>query len=598
MILYGKFKKSCYIRPLNSIIIKKLTMKKFLLFSGLLLLSLTYSQAQIIVYVESPASAAGSKPFTWADPPGGWGTQDLNIPANAIKDTLMLVDDGTAKDSLGCTSPLVSNLTGKIAVVYRGDCEFGVKAKNAQDAGAVGVIIINNAAGAPVGMGPGAQGASVTIPTVMVSNTDGAVLNAAMNAGPVVVFIGNKLGLYANDLGLYAIDLLIPRATANPQLISTNATEFNVPMGGWIHNYGTANQTNVSLAVSITGAATYSAASTPVNLNAGDSVYAVVPTYTASSYSGFYNVDYSVTYGNADDFNADNVFNTNFLIDSLISYCKLDPATQLPKSTTHLKVNAAPLPAEYKTCIHFMDPNASRLSALGLYTSATTTVTLSLAGESVDILAYEWNDAFTGLSDPAFPASPWTLVEVGQGTYQYQADLQGEMVYIPFITPVHLKDNQRYLFCNRVFSQDINLGFDANLNYLEAIDTVNGNDQPVSIIMTDADQFATGFGTDNSASVSVLCGDMFASVNEADKSFDVTPFPNPTRDFIKIPLKGMNGTASLKIVDLEGREVNSQTVKVAGDMTVNVAGISNGNYVFNLKFEDGRNTTFKVVISK
>jgi DUF971 family protein len=39
-------------------------------------------------------------------------------------------------------------------------------------------------------------------------------------------------------------------------------------------------------------------------------------------------------------------------------------------------------------------------------------------------------------------------------------------------------------------------------------------------------------------------------------------------------------------------------VKIAGDMTVNINGISGGNYIFNIVFEDGHNTTFKVVITK
>lgn len=578
-------------------------MKKLLL-ASCLLLSYAYSQAQIIVYCEAPASVAGNKAFTWADPGGGWGTKDLNVPANSVKDTLMLVDDGSTGDSLGC-NPLINDLTGKIGVVYRGSCEFGAKAKNAMDAGAVGVIIINNVAGAPVGMGPGAQGALDTIPTVMVSNTDGAALRAAMDApSDVVVFIGNKMGLYANDLGVYPIDLLVPRVTANPKLISANATEFNVPMGGWVHNYGSAAQSNITLSASITGAATYSAASTAIaSLAPGDSAYAVIPTYSSATYnsSSVYEVNYNINFGNTDGFPADNGFYANFLIDSLYSHALLDVPTQMPKSSVHAKINATPPPAEYKTCIHFKDPNASRISALGLYTSATTTFTLTLPGEAIDAIAYEWNDAFTGLSDPAFPATSttlWTLNQVGLGSYTYTQDLQGQMVYIPFSTPVHLTDNKRYLFCSRTFNPDINLGFDVHYNYLEVIDTVNGHDQPISCVITDTENFATGFGTDMTSSVSVLFGDQFASVNENNNSFDVTPYPNPTTEFVKIPLKGMNGTAQLKIVDLNGKVVSTQSVKVAGEVTVNVKGIATGNYVFNMTFDNGRNTTFKVAVTK
>ena len=44
-------------------------------------------------------------------------------------------------------------VTGKIAIIDRGACGFAVKAKNAQNAGAFGVIIANNAAGAAPGLG-------------------------------------------------------------------------------------------------------------------------------------------------------------------------------------------------------------------------------------------------------------------------------------------------------------------------------------------------------------------------------------------------------------------------------------------------------------
>jgi PA domain len=78
----------------------------------------------------------------------------------------------------GCSSfvnaPAVS---GRIALVERGTCSFAVKARNATLAGAIGVIIYNNAANvnaAPPGMADdGINGAFVTIPTVSVTRADG-----------------------------------------------------------------------------------------------------------------------------------------------------------------------------------------------------------------------------------------------------------------------------------------------------------------------------------------------------------------------------------------------------------------------------------------
>ena len=107
------------------------------------------AQSQVICAVQAPAGIAGNYEFTWADPAGGdWGTPDFLIPGTFVVDTLMMVNDGATGlnaqgnpiSAEGCGA-LLNNLTGKIAVIYRNTCEFGLKAKNAQDAGAVGVII-------------------------------------------------------------------------------------------------------------------------------------------------------------------------------------------------------------------------------------------------------------------------------------------------------------------------------------------------------------------------------------------------------------------------------------------------------------------------
>lgn len=69
---------------------------------------------------------------------------------------------------------------GKVVVIDRGTCGFAVKAKNAQNAGAIGVIIANNAAGAAPGLG--GSDPTVTIPTISVSQADGVKLRAAITA--------------------------------------------------------------------------------------------------------------------------------------------------------------------------------------------------------------------------------------------------------------------------------------------------------------------------------------------------------------------------------------------------------------------------------
>jgi subtilisin family serine protease len=89
----------------------------------------------------------------------------------------------TADD--GCNALPAGSLAGKVALIRRGTCGFYNKAINAQLAGAAGVVLYNNAAGF---VSPTVAGTpAVTIPVVMVTASQGAVLNARIAAGPTTL---------------------------------------------------------------------------------------------------------------------------------------------------------------------------------------------------------------------------------------------------------------------------------------------------------------------------------------------------------------------------------------------------------------------------
>jgi PA domain len=73
-------------------------------------------------------------------------------------------------------------ITGKFAIINRGTCGFAVKAKNAQNAGASGVIIANNVAGSAPGLG--GSDPTITIPTISITQAAGVTLRAAVIAAP------------------------------------------------------------------------------------------------------------------------------------------------------------------------------------------------------------------------------------------------------------------------------------------------------------------------------------------------------------------------------------------------------------------------------
>ena len=89
---------------------------------------------------------------------------------------LVAYSDGTGISPTDGCELSTTPLTGKIALVDRGNCNFDLKVSNAQKAGAKGVIIANNVTGAAFA----ASGTGrLRIPSVMVTQADGATLRAS-----------------------------------------------------------------------------------------------------------------------------------------------------------------------------------------------------------------------------------------------------------------------------------------------------------------------------------------------------------------------------------------------------------------------------------
>lgn len=99
------------------------------------------------------------------------------VTAPIINKSIVLMDDGTAPNEDGCTATS-QNYANKIVLIRRGSCTFESKSVIAQNAGALAVIIMNNAAGVgPMGMADDAASTG-TIPTISISKEDGDLLMA------------------------------------------------------------------------------------------------------------------------------------------------------------------------------------------------------------------------------------------------------------------------------------------------------------------------------------------------------------------------------------------------------------------------------------
>lgn len=130
---------------------------------------------------------AGTSVLTINSPDGLVGTHTVGtsvfapgLDESGLNGNLALVNDGSATPTLACASITnTGEIAGRIAVIDRGTCRFDAKSKFAQDAGAIGVIVINNVSGPVIQMG-GDLAAGVTIPVVMVDMELGIAIKAEL----------------------------------------------------------------------------------------------------------------------------------------------------------------------------------------------------------------------------------------------------------------------------------------------------------------------------------------------------------------------------------------------------------------------------------
>ncbi|MBK8926376.1 MAG: T9SS type A sorting domain-containing protein [Crocinitomicaceae bacterium] len=573
-------------------------MKKVLLIASAMLVSFL-GTAQIICYVEAPSPNEGNYDFTYAEGTS-WAVPDMTNPANAVSGIMEFVDDGTSADSLSC-NPAVNNLTGKVAVCYRGSCEFGLKALNAQNQGAIAVIIINNAAGAPVAMGGGAEGLNVTIPVIMISNTDGALLRPEILAENTTVFIGSKNGLYGDDLGFTDADLLRAESFSNVQLLCQDNTEFEIEIGTWVRNYGSNDQTGITLncMIDLGASNVYDETSAPFDLLSGDSVFVSLPTFSQTSYAnGYYDMVYTVDMTPLDESTYDNQREADFMInDSLWSYGQVNDVTLQPVNTQNLFNGST---TSLETCLAFQDPNASRLFARGMTFSAGTSqnpTATSIDGEFVEITVYEWTDVFADINDVALDLNNITISDITSAEYIYTANLQGENVYVEFEEYIPLEDNMRYLFCLNLYSPAIYPGYDSDLDYNWNFETYL---QPINMVRIDGGQwYPAGYGTDLSPAVTINFQDVNTIGLVELPQNDLTAYPNPANQVVNIPLGQCEGNISVAVVDITGKIVSTQNITMNNAMlTIDVTSLPTGMYTLKLTMEDGSSKDVQIVVNR
>jgi hypothetical protein len=178
---------------------------------------LTYGTAEAI-FNTSPAQTFAVGTAEYGDPLTATGITAIPATINRQRGE---VGPGCSPYDAGNTAAVA----GRIALVDRGGCTFVIKSKNAQNAGAIAVVIVNNVAGGPVS--PAGTDATITIPTVGISKDDGATIKSALRRNSPTLTLRLNTSLLAGADANKRVFLYTPSAFEGGSSVShwdTSAT--------------------------------------------------------------------------------------------------------------------------------------------------------------------------------------------------------------------------------------------------------------------------------------------------------------------------------------------------------------------------------------
>lgn len=373
------------------------------------------------------------------------GSGSANEWGGAIPSAGMLNLPLAKCDPYDACAPITNggDLAGKVALVERGDCEFSQKAKAVQDAGAIAIIIVNNVPGGPVGMGAGSAAGGVSIPVIMISQDEGAVLSQALDNSEDIEVSFTHWGIgYTNDIGIISggatgwHNMVTPLHQMTPDVMG------NAPYKGInavvVANFGSADQTGVKLVSTVTwnpdgGSPTvvYKDSVVGLSLAAGDSIispYGNEYTLPAPTSTGRYDVEHVVSMDNADEFIDDNKVVTSFYVsDHILSKGRYDFAED--EGISLIGYNFATSMDFIWGPLYYIPKKDHQIRAAQFNLISSSTPDFSLQ-PPVTMILWKWEDA--GAKDGIIEQSELNMV--GVGTYEFApGDSSGDAHWVPLV---------------------------------------------------------------------------------------------------------------------------------------------------------------------
>jgi hypothetical protein len=602
--------------------------------------------------VTAPASVLGAKEFTVANDGSGasgqWG--------RAIDSTWINVSVVRAYDSLACTALLngqgqYPSMTGKWALLYRGNCQFSEKAYIAQQAGAKGVIIVNNVSGGPVGMAAGTNANLVTVPVIMISQADGNALNALLTAGQTVTVTMTKWGLnYNHDLGIIPGGAPLAHTYAIPATqVATgngNPDAYGMVTGAFVGNFGTAAS---ETAVKIKATYSFTPTSGGASVLATDSI--TIPTFNKvdsimygfsnnnykahASGTGRFDATYTVTAAVADDFPGDNSITVSqYVTDSIFSKGRYDFVNGKPVSNIGYQFGGTgsdyvwgPLYFNAKggygarkiqfTCSQANNPNLSNLAPINLLVFKWTD-----AGATADSLIQSGELELKGVATKTFGAND-------SGFQTFTVDVTDPNV----TTKSMITEDNAWYWVAAAMPNGVYLGCDGAINYyprsfgkfhetptqvefyapiyagtaatLLGSTTEQPGTFPFEAYLLPPD--SVRFAEQKKGLVPAIAFHISKNLDKSSVSntpglfTDVTLFPNPAKDVLNVSLKmeSVSSKVWFSVADGMGRTIyhDMKQNMQQGDVQIPTASLASGSYYLIINADKGT-TVRKFVVTK
>lgn len=526
--------------------------------------------------VTAPATIAGS--FADYGYPTDWGPVTLS---GTVAGPLVWAFDGT--DSLGCT-PITTDLTGKIALIRRGVCGFSLKAYHAQQAGAIGTIILNHTynadGGGIVNMLGGDSATAITTPAAFLTRDDGDIILAELDNGAAVS-------------AAFFIPVIDNAHTMYHYAVPASQIQVLDEMDVTVYNNSNHDETNVVATVVITDpngtvtTLTENVMMIPANT---DSTISFANTYTPVD-TGLYTAVYTVT--------ADSATFNNESITQSFRITEYTYANDNGVSIGAITPSGFDQTFRYDIGNFFFSQNAGVVTHM----SFGLEVPDSVDGETFDIILYDMDADLNGVIDVTtdYPLQPlaFTSYTVDAATMPANDTVVVELVAFAG-GPITLNAGGIYL---------ITVQYDA-------LNSVAGNTSPPNYIHTSptnyefvnstvyTDQLYTGGWSGNWNPMLRLHLDGYVTTStEGVAVLDnakINVFPNPTTDFVTVDLEleNVSENVEVQITDVNGRILATQNFSNVQNnkFTFDVKNYAAGNYFIRVQTEEGFKTKHFTVI--